>query len=74
LKLKDFNDHAPIFVSPTGNQTIRVFENASIDSEVTRVRAIDVDVGSNGAVRYRLRHDPLGNHRSFAIDEMVPVL
>jgi cadherin 23 len=55
-------------------QTIRVYENASIDSEVTRVKAVDVDIGSNGAVRYRLRQDPLGNHRSFAIDEVTGVI
>ena len=55
-------------------QTIRVYENASLDSEVTRVRAVDVDIGSNGAVRYRLRKDPLGNHRSFAVDEISGVI
>ena len=71
---QDFNDHAPIFVSPPRNQTIRVFENASLDSEVTRVKAVDVDIGSNGAVRYRLRQDPLGNHRSFAVDEVTGVI
>ena len=74
VRSQDFNDHAPIFVIPTGNQTIRVYENATIDSEVTRVKAVDVDVGSNGAVRYRLRQDPIGNHRSFSIDEITGVI
>ena len=52
----------------------RVYENATIESEVTRVKAVDVDIGSNGAVRYRLRQDPLGNHKSFAIDELTGVI
>jgi cadherin 23 len=71
---QDFNDHAPIFVSPPRNQTIRVYENATVDSEVTRVKAVDVDIGSNGAVRYRLRQDPLGNHKSFSVDEITGVV
>ncbi|CAH0714568.1 unnamed protein product, partial [Brenthis ino] len=53
----DFNDHAPIFVHPTQNVTIKVPENATIGSTVVEVHAIDADVGPNGAVRYRLRQD-----------------
>ena len=32
------------------------------------MQAIDTDIGSNGAIRYRIRPDPLGNYRSFDID------
>ena len=34
---------------------------------VVEVRAIDADVGANGAVRYRLRPDAQGAHRAFAL-------
>ncbi len=66
--LQDFNDNAPKFVRPPRNFTIRVYENASVGFEVIRVKAVDTDVGLNGAVRYRIRKDPLGNHRSFRVD------
>ena len=32
------------------------------------MRAIDTDIGSNGAIRYRIRKDPLGNYKTFHID------
>ncbi|XP_041988601.1 cadherin-23 isoform X1 [Aricia agestis] len=51
----DYNDHAPVFVYPPQNVTIKVPENATIGTVVCEVRAIDADVGGNGAVRYRLR-------------------
>ena len=39
-------------------------------TEVITVRAVDTDVGNNGAVRYRIRKDPLGHHLSFLMDEL----
>ena len=65
---KDFNDNAPEFLSPPSNFTVRVPENATVGTEVVRVHAVDTDVGFNGEVRYRIRSDPLGNHKSFSID------
>ncbi|CAG4949111.1 unnamed protein product [Colias eurytheme] len=63
LCVTDYNDHAPIFVHPPQNVTIKVPENATIGTTVVTVRAIDADIGPNGAVRYRLRRD----ERVFAV-------
>ncbi|XP_076057455.1 cadherin 88C isoform X2 [Oratosquilla oratoria] len=67
----DFNDHAPRFVSPSVNLTIRVPENATVGSMVIQVKAIDDDIGINGAVRYRIKKDAAGNWNSFAIDQVT---
>ena len=56
---------------PQKNFTIRILENAPIRTEVITVRAIDTDIGSNGAVRYRIRKDPLGNYKAFHIDSVT---
>ncbi|XP_064108915.1 cadherin-23-like isoform X3 [Macrobrachium nipponense] len=69
--VSDFNDHAPIFVSPSANLTIRVPENATVGSLVIQVRATDEDIGINGAVRYRILKDALGNWQTFNIDEIT---
>ncbi|XP_050735758.1 cadherin-23-like isoform X6 [Eriocheir sinensis] len=65
----DFNDHAPEFVSPSENVTIKVPENATVGSLVIQVRATDKDIGINGAVRYRILKDGLGNWQTFTIDQ-----
>lgn len=49
-------------------------ENTSIGADIITVQAIDTDVGSNGAVRYRIRPDPLGSFRNFAIDQVSGIL
>ncbi|XP_063590983.1 cadherin-23-like [Penaeus indicus] len=67
----DFNDHAPLFVSPSVNLTIRVPENATVGSLVIQVRATDEDIGINGAVRYRILKDALGDWQTFSIDEIT---
>ncbi|XP_071547485.1 cadherin-23 isoform X3 [Panulirus ornatus] len=69
--VSDFNDHAPQFVSPSVNLTIRVPENATVGSLVIQVRAIDEDIGINGAVRYRILKDALGNWQTFTINEVT---
>lgn len=46
----DYNDHAPAF--QPGPSEVRVDENISIGSEVTRLSATDGDQGSNAEVRY----------------------
>ena len=56
---------------PEKNFTIRILENASVGSEVINVRAVDTDIGSNGAVRYKIRKDPLGNYKTFHIDNLT---
>uniref|UniRef100_A0A0K2V387 Putative LOC100748423 [Bombus impatiens] n=1 Tax=Lepeophtheirus salmonis TaxID=72036 RepID=A0A0K2V387_LEPSM len=72
--VQDFNDNAPVFLHPPRNFTIRIPENLTIGSEVIHVEASDTDIGSNGAVRYRLRNDPLGNYESFSINSTSGVI
>ncbi|KAL4713341.1 hypothetical protein ACJJTC_006809 [Scirpophaga incertulas] len=63
----DYNDHAPVFVHPPQNVTIKVPENATIGTTVVEMRAIDADIGPNGAVRYRVRQDAGGAWRTFSV-------
>ncbi|XP_053680882.1 cadherin-23 [Anopheles nili] len=65
----DFNDHAPVFVVPSGNTTVKVFENTTIGKPFFQVHAYDEDVGENAIVRYRLKMDTSGNYRKFSIDK-----
>lgn len=70
----DYNDHAPVFVSPTTNTTIRVPENATVGTSLLQIVARDDDVGPNAAIRYRLKADPLGNNRLFTIEPDTGIL
>ncbi|XP_077287524.1 cadherin 88C [Arctopsyche grandis] len=70
----DYNDHAPLFVSPPQNVTIRIPENATVGTMVVEVHAIDGDIGPNGAVRYRLKQDATGNWRTFTIDSTSGII
>ncbi|KAL0831494.1 hypothetical protein ABMA28_002291 [Loxostege sticticalis] len=67
LCVTDYNDHAPVFVHPPQNVTIKVPENATIGTLVVEVKAIDADIGPNGAVRYRVRQDAAGAWRTFTV-------
>ncbi|XP_013115891.2 cadherin-23 [Stomoxys calcitrans] len=66
--ISDFNDHAPVFVQPLHNTTVRVPENATVGSLILQVMATDEDIGMNALVRYRLKPDPLGSYRLFDLD------
>lgn len=46
-------------------------QNATVGSLVIQVRATDEDIGINGAVRYRILKDVLGNWQTFTIDEVT---
>lgn len=46
-----------------------VSQNATVGSLVIQVRATDQDIGINGAVRYRILKDGLGNWQTFTIDQ-----
>ncbi|XP_059472366.1 cadherin-23 [Neocloeon triangulifer] len=70
----DFNDNAPRFLSPPHNYTVIVPENATIGTPVIEVHAIDDDIGANGAVRYRIKQDPLGHWRTFDIDHVTGLI
>ncbi|XP_053612756.1 cadherin-23 [Plodia interpunctella] len=67
LCVSDYNDHAPVFVHPPQNVTIKVPENATIGTLVVTVHAIDADIGGNGAVRYRVKQDAGGSWRTFSV-------
>ncbi|XP_050665095.1 cadherin-23 [Leptidea sinapis] len=67
LCVSDYNDHAPLFVYPPQNVTIKVPENATVGTPVVTVKAIDADIGPNGAVRYRLRRDVTADWTHFTI-------
>ena len=45
-------------------------QNATLGSPIIKVHAEDADVGINGAVRYKLRPDVLGNHHTFNIHDV----
>ncbi|XP_064458528.1 cadherin-23-like isoform X2 [Ornithodoros turicata] len=65
----DVNDHAPLFVMPPQNHTIRIPENATLGSLVVEVGAEDDDFGSNAEIRYRLKDLPNGHWKTFNLDE-----
>lgn len=70
----DFNDNPPRFISPPQNVTVKVPENTTVGSPIIQVVASDSDIGANGAVRYRLKRDPVGSWKSFDIDETTGVI
>lgn len=72
--VQDYNDHAPKFISPMNNYTIRVAENATVGQPITQVHAEDEDVGLNALVKYRLKPDLFGNYKTFSINENTGLL
>ncbi|KAH8267311.1 hypothetical protein KR018_005727 [Drosophila ironensis] len=66
--VSDFNDHAPVFVRPLHNTTVRVPENATVGTLILQAQASDADMGQNALVRYRLKPDPLGSYKMFEVD------
>lgn len=46
----------------------------TIGSSVISVKAIDDDVGQNAEVRYRFKHDLIGDWKSFLIDEITGLI
>ncbi|CAB0015650.1 unnamed protein product [Nesidiocoris tenuis] len=72
--ITDFNDNAPVFISPPQNATIRIPENATVGSEIIQVEAIDKDIGQNAFVSYRLKQDLSGDWKTFEIDSNTGLL
>ncbi|KAF5304330.1 hypothetical protein FQA39_LY09709 [Lamprigera yunnana] len=70
----DYNDHAPFFVTPPHNSTLKVPENATVGSALTQIVAVDEDVGGNGAIRYRLKVDPAGHWKTFSLQPVSGIL
>ncbi|CAG9764226.1 unnamed protein product [Ceutorhynchus assimilis] len=61
----DVNDHAPVFVSPSPNSTLRVPENATVGSALAQIVALDEDIGQNSVIKFRLKADPAGHWKTF---------
>ncbi|XP_073991281.1 cadherin 88C isoform X3 [Rhodnius prolixus] len=72
--ITDFNDNAPVFVSPPHNTTIRVPENATVGSMIITVEAVDKDIGQNAAVSYKLKQDLTGDWKTFTIEPHTGVI
>ncbi|KAH8250254.1 hypothetical protein KR026_009305 [Drosophila bipectinata] len=66
--VSDFNDHAPVFVRPLHNTTVRIPENATVGTLILQAYASDADMGQNALVRYRLKPDPLGSYKMFQVN------
>jgi len=66
--VSDFNDHAPVFVRPLHNTTVRIPENATVGTLILQAFASDADMGQNALVRYRLKPDPLGSYKMFEVN------
>ncbi|KAM4614092.1 neural-cadherin-like [Discoglossus pictus] len=56
IELQDVNDHAPVFVSPF-SQVGPLFENITVGTIITQIRASDADSGKNGHIVYSIRPD-----------------
>jgi len=46
----------------------------TIGSPVITVKAIDDDVGPNAEVRYRFKHDLMGDWKTFLVDEITGLI
>ncbi|CAH0553787.1 unnamed protein product [Brassicogethes aeneus] len=49
-------------------------KNATVGSALIQVRAMDEDVGLNGAIRYRLKADPAGHWKTFELQPLSGIL
>uniref|UniRef100_A0A1A9WMM0 Cadherin domain-containing protein n=1 Tax=Glossina brevipalpis TaxID=37001 RepID=A0A1A9WMM0_9MUSC len=66
--ISDYNDHAPVFLQPSRNSTVRIPENITVGSLILQVLATDDDIGMNALIKYRLKPDPLGSYKLFELD------
>lgn len=74
VTLLDANDNNPIFL-PSNLYEFRVQNNASLGMVVGQVKAVDIDLGRNGMVRYSLQKQ--GNssvHTPFEVDPHTGVI
>lgn len=66
ITILDANDNTPSF--DQSRYVARIAANASVGTEVTKVHAIDKDLGDNGVVDYRFLPSPLDAQKWFRID------
>jgi len=53
VRVGDLNDHAPVVISPSGgNGSVHMTSSALPGQLVTRIRAVDADVDTNGRLTY----------------------
>ncbi|KAL3880301.1 hypothetical protein ACJMK2_032549 [Sinanodonta woodiana] len=68
----DVNDNSPVFVDD--NITVRVKENTTVGTVVSKLSATDRDIGENGRISYRIgpnRIDLSGIQNMFGINEQT---
>lgn len=68
VNVKDINDHEPHFIN--GSTTIDLLESCEPGYSVYQVKAVDEDIGANGAITYK--YSPLVSQtarRIFSLDE-----
>ncbi|OWA53062.1 Cadherin-23 [Hypsibius exemplaris] len=65
----DFNDNAPVFVQPFANESVWVWENATVGTPVVQIRATDSDIGDNARIKYTFATDQNFDFQTFKIDE-----
>nr|XP_022904889.1 cadherin-23 [Onthophagus taurus] len=70
----DYNDHAPVFITPPHNSTLKVPENATVGSALVQIQAKDEDIGPNGMIRYKLKSDPAGHFKTFDLQPISGIL
>lgn len=66
ISILDANDNAPLFEQ--SRYLAQVYENATVGTFVTKVKAVDKDSGLNGEVEYHLLPSPSSSHKKFAIN------
>jgi len=64
VTVRDINDHPPIFDLPI--YSTKIVEGLQLHREIIQVTASDLDLGSNGEVRYALYNDSAAEY--FTID------
>lgn len=68
ISVYDVNDQAPVFKQPLVNQTLKIPENATIDSVIFQIIAVDNDRDQNAIVQYRLVELTNNHWKTFSID------
>lgn len=72
VEVLDDNDNPPRFEWPRPPSGVSIYENATVNTELVRFRAVDPDLGANSEVRYSIVS---GNRRdTFHVDAVTGAL